>query len=145
MVSGLFLAAIGAVVVIAALDIKSVFGERLPPRALPISLGAITILTGILLSIRAYLYKGEALIVDWPDREGWIRLIVTVLYLAIYVYLIDILGIAVSSLVFCFVLIYYLERRWIRALCVGIATAVIIQVVFVKILQLSLPGGFWVG
>lgn len=144
-VSGLFLAAIGAVVVIAALDIKSVFGERLPPRALPISLGAITILTGILLSVRAYLYKGEELVVDWPNREGWVSLIVTFVCLTMYIFLIEILGIAVSSMVFCFVLIYYLDRRWIRALCVGIVTAVVIQVLFVNILQLSFPGGFWTG
>ncbi len=140
-VSGLFLAAIGAVVIIAAFDIKSVFGERLPPRTLPISLGAVTVVSGILLSVRAYFYKGEALFVEWPDREGWVRLVVTFLCVAGYLVLIEPLGIAVASLVFSFVLIYFLDRRWIRALCVGIITATLIQVVFVNILQLSIPCG----
>jgi hypothetical protein len=142
-VCGCFLAAIGAVVIIAAFDIKSVFGERLPPRTLPVSLGLITVFSGILLSVRAYYYKGEHLMVDWPDGEGWIRLIVTFLCLVVYLVLIEPLGIAVSSLLFSFVLIYYLDRRWIRALCVGVITAIVIQVVFVKILQLSFPSGFW--
>jgi len=141
--SGVFLAAIGAVVVIAAFELKSVFGERLPPRTLPVALGSVTILAGILLSVRAYLHKGESLVVDWPDREGWIRLAVTFTCLVVYLVLIETLGIAVSSLVFSFILIYYLDGRWIRALCVGIITSIIIQVVFVTILQLSFPPGFW--
>lgn len=142
-VSGLFLAAIGALVIVAAFDIKSVFGERLPPRTLPLTIGAITVFSGILLSVRAYFYKGESLLVDWPDSEGWVRLLVTFVCLTVFLLLIEPLGIAVASLIFCFVLIYYLDRRWIRSLLVSVATAIIIQVVFVNILQLSFPCGFW--
>ncbi|MBI4965778.1 MAG: tripartite tricarboxylate transporter TctB family protein [Desulfomonile tiedjei] len=142
-ISGIFLAAIGAVVMVAAFDIKSVFGERLPPRTLPLTLGAITFFSGILLSLRAYFYKGELLFVEWPDREGWVRNIVTFICLSGYLVLIEVLGITVASLIFSFALTFYLDRRWIRDLCVSIAIAIVIQVVFVRILQLSFPPGFW--
>ncbi len=49
--SGIFLALVGAVVIVAALDIQSTFGERLPPRTLPLTLGLATVITGALLSI----------------------------------------------------------------------------------------------
>jgi putative tricarboxylic transport membrane protein len=142
-ISGIFLAAAGAVVILAALDIQSSFGERLPPRTLPMVLGTSTVITGALLSIRAYLYRGEDLGVQWPDREGWWRLVVTFVTLVIYLLLIEPLGAAVASLVFCATLIWYLDRKVIRSLCVGVVVAVVIHVVFVNILQLPLPTGFW--
>jgi putative tricarboxylic transport membrane protein len=142
-ISGIVLAAGGAAVILAALDIQSAFGERLPPRTLPLGLGSTTVVTGVLLSIRAYLYRGEDLEIKWPDREGWWRLAVTFATLVIYLLLIDPLGVAVASLVFSTFLIWYLERRVIRSLCVGVAVAVVIQFVFVNLLQLALPTGIW--
>ena len=56
--AGVFLVALGLVVLIAALDIQSFFGEVLPPRTLPFTLAISTMLGGLLLSIRAYLYRG---------------------------------------------------------------------------------------
>jgi len=143
-VTGLFLAVIGVIVVIAAFDLKSAFGERLPPRTLPVSMGLGTVITGILLSVRAYFYKGDELLDDWPDRAGWVRLVVTFLSLVGYLILIEFLSVAVASLVFSVFLIYYLDRKLVRALCVGVFTALLIEVVFVRMLQLSFPPGFWV-
>ncbi len=142
-ISGIFLAIIGMVIVFAAFQIKSVFGERLPPRTLPLMLGSITIVTGILLSVRAYFFKGQEMFVEWPDREGWARLIVTMVFLTGYLMLIEILGISVASFIFSFSLIYYLDGRILRALCVSAPTAIAIQLLFVKFLQLSFPPAFW--
>lgn len=142
-ISGILLATIGLVISIAAFQIKSVFGERLPPRTLPLILGSITVLTGILLSFRAYFYKGQQLFVEWPDREGWVNLTVTFVFLVAYLFLIEIFGIAIASFVFSFSLTYYLDRRVVRSVSVSVATAIGIQVVFVKLLQLSFPSAFW--
>lgn len=143
-VSGLVLAALGTAVIIAALDIQSVFGERLPPRTLPMGLGFTTLITGLLLTIRAYLYRGEDLIVHWPDRDGWARLGITFATLVAYLLLIEPLGVAVATLIFAAVLIWYLDRKLIRALCIGLIVALVIQFVFVRFLQLPFPQGFWV-
>lgn len=142
-ISGIVLAGTGIFVVLAALDIQSVFGERLPPRTLPMTLGFTTLVTGGMLSIRAYFYRGEDLEVHWPDREGWLRLAVTLVTLVIYLVLIEPLGVAVASLIFSTLLIWYLDRKPIRSLCVGVIVAIVIQFVFVNILQLPFPQGFW--
>jgi putative tricarboxylic transport membrane protein len=142
-ISGIFLAVVGAVVIVAALDIQSTFGERLPPRTLPLTLGLTTLITGALLSIRSYRYQGEDLTVDWPDREGWARLIVTFISLAIYLVLIEPLGVPIATLIFSTFLIWYLDRKFVRSLAIGVITAVVIEVVFVRVLQLSFPAGFW--
>lgn len=142
-VSGIFLAIVGIVIVFAAFQIKSVFGEKLPPRTLPLILGSITVVTGILLSVRAYFYKGQELFVEWPDRQGAVRLLVTIVFLMSYLMLIEILGISAASFVFSFSLIYYLDGRLLRSLCVSAPTAVVIQLLFVRFLQLSFPPAFW--
>lgn len=142
-ISGILLATIGLVISIAAFQIKSVFGERLPPRTLPLILGSVTVLTGILLSLRAYFFKGQQLFVEWPDREGWVNVTVTFVFLVAYLFLIEIFGIAIASFVFSFSLTYYLDRRVVRCVSVSVATAIVIQVVFVKLLQLSFPSAFW--
>lgn len=142
-VSGIFLAFVGFVIVFAAFQIKSVFGERLPARTLPLVLGSTTIVIGSLLTVRAYFYKGQEMYVEWPDREGWKRLVVTIVFLIAYLILIEFLGIATASFVFSFSLIYYLDGRLLRSICISIPTAVAIQLIFVKFLQLSFPPAFW--
>lgn len=143
-ISGIFLAAVGIAVILATWDLESAFGERLPPRTLPLVLGSTTIISGALLAIRSYLLRGEDLEVQWPDKEGWLRLLVTFVALAAYLVLMEPLGAAVASLIFAALLIFYLERRPIRALCVGVAVAVVIQYLFINLLQLPFPLGFWV-
>ena len=144
-ITGVFLALVGAVVIVAAMDLKSTFGERLPPRTLPLTLGFTTLIAGALLSLRAYWYRGEELYVEWPDKEGWFRLLVTFVSLTAYLALIEPLGVAVASLLFSTFLIWYLDRRFVRSICIGALVALVIQVIFVRILQLSFPAGFWAG
>jgi putative tricarboxylic transport membrane protein len=143
-ISGIFLALVGVLVIVAALDIQTTFGERLPPRTLPVALGLTTLVTGTLLSIRSYRHPEVILTVDWPDREGWVRLIVTFFSLVVYLALMEILGVPIATLVFSTFLIWYLDRKFVRSLAIGVITAVVIEVVFVRILQLSFPAGFWV-
>jgi putative tricarboxylic transport membrane protein len=144
MVSGLVLALLGAVVIVAAFDIQSTFGERLPPRTLPLILGLTTLCTGALLSIRAYRHSEMDLTVDWPDKEGWQRLAVTFGALVIYLLVIEVVGVPIATLVFSTFLIWYLDRRFVRSLVIGVITAFVIEAVFVRLLQLSFPVGFWV-
>ncbi len=66
---------------------------------------------------------------------------VTFVALTAYLVLMEPLGTAVASLIFAALLIFYLDRRPIRALCVGVAVAVVIQYLFVNLLQLPFPPG----
>jgi len=143
-VSGIVVALVGVGVIVAAFDLQTTFGERLPPRTLPLILGLTTLFTGALLSLRSYRHPEEGLTVDWPDREGWVRLIVTFASLVTYLFIIEPLGVPTATMVFLTFLIWYLDRKLVRSLAIGIVTAVVIEVLFVRILQLSLPSGFWV-
>lgn len=141
--SGLFLVVLGFVVLIAASDIQSVYGEVLPPRTLPFTLAACTILGGLLLSIRAHLYSGPDVLVEWPDRGGWMRLLVTFLSLFVYLLLIEPLGAALASFCFAAFLVWHLDRRILPALCVGVAVALVIEYAFIKGLMMPFPPPFW--
>jgi len=141
--SGLFLVALGFLVLIAAWDIQSVYGEVLPPRTLPFTLAACTILGGLLLSVRAYFYRGEDVVVEWPDQGGWMRLLVTFLSLFVYLLLIEPLGASLASFCFAAFLVWYLDRRILPALCVSAALALVIEYAFIKGLMMPFPAPFW--
>ena len=142
-VAGLFLAALGLLVGIAAWDLKSGFGEVLPPSALPLVLAGSTIVAGLGLSFKAYSYRGEPVPVEWPARDGWYRLAVTFLSLVCYLALIEPLGAAGASFVFAAFLVWYLDRRILPAVCVGFCTGLVIEYVLIKGLMMHFPAAFW--
>ncbi len=141
--AGIFLVVLGSVVLIPSLDIQSVFGEVLPPRTLPMTLAACTILGGLLLSIRAYSYRGEDVPVGWPDRSGWFRLLATAVSLTLYLLAIEPLGVSLASFFFTAFLVWYLDGRILPALFVGIAVALVIEYAFIKGLMMPFPPPFW--
>ena len=140
-VCGLLLAALGVVVIIAAYNISVAFAERLPPRTLPLILGWTTVVTGLLLSVRAWRYKGDPIPVVWPDTSGWAAVIVTFVSIFFLILLSEPLGMPIASFLFCTFLIWYLNRRIVQALAVGLATGLILYYVFVRLLEVSLPVG----
>jgi len=139
--SGLFLAALGLLVIIAAMSIQAAFAERLPPRTLPVVLGCVTIVTGLLLAYRAWRFKGQDPAIDWPDKEGWKRVLVGFGSLVVYLVLIDPIGMPLATLIFTSFLIWYLDRRVVRSVVIGVITAAIILFVFIRILELTFPVG----
>ena len=140
-ICGLLLAALGVVVIISAYNISVAFAERLPPRTLPLILGWMIVVTGILLSLRAWRYRGEPVPVVWPDRSGWTHVIVTFISIFLLILLSEPLGMPIASFVFCTFLIWYLNRRIVQALVVGLATGLVLFYVFVRMLEVSLPVG----
>ncbi len=60
-ISGIFLAVVGIAVILATWDLESAFGERLPPRTLPLVTRFNSIISGALLAVRSYLLRGEDL------------------------------------------------------------------------------------
>lgn len=142
--AGLFLAGLRVVVLTAALQIKTAVGERLPPATLPLALGAFLVLGGLLLSLRSWRSRQEGAAVDWPrGGDAW-RLAASFLGLTAYLAMIEPLGMAVASGVFTWGLVWYLDRRWLRALMIAAVTGLVTHYVFVAVLGLTLPQGFWV-
>ena len=139
-VSGIVLSLLGLVILLASFSITSALGEKLPPRFLPLLMGSIMMITALLLVFRS-LRCGPGPDIEWPERSGWINIIVTFLSLAGYLLLIDPIGMPLATFVFLTFLIWYLDRRIVKALILAAITSVIVLYVFIRWLELTLPVG----
>lgn len=143
LMAGLFLAGAGAVVVIAAAQIKAGVAERLPSATLPLTLGALLTLGGLLLAWRSWRLAEPGETIAWPGATGARRVVLALLGLAVYVALTPWLGLPLASFLFTFSLVWYLDRRWLRSLIVGLTTGLAVYYVFIELLELSFPVGPW--
>ncbi|MEW6265930.1 MAG: tripartite tricarboxylate transporter TctB family protein [Thermodesulfobacteriota bacterium] len=141
LVVGLVLAAVGLGIIIAAFQIEAAFAEKLPPRTLPVVMGVLLIVTGLLLSFRAWQYQGPAVLIEWPDRGGWGRLAISYAAFCLYLVLISPLGFPLATLLYLSFHIWFLEKKIGRAAIVGLATSVLILFVFIRFLGLAFPVG----
>ncbi len=145
---GIFLAALGVVVLIAARQITGGMEERLPPRTLPYVMGFTILIPGLLLSLRAWRFKGEDPKIHWPDRTGARHVIVVLLAMAVYVALITPLGMPISTGLFIAFTVWYLWtglRGLIYGLITGAISGLVVYYLFIRFLELSFPVGFFQG
>jgi hypothetical protein len=141
-VGGCFLALLGLVTIFAATKIKGGLEERLPPRTLPYVVGIIILISGTLLAIRSWRLSGEDPVIKWPDRAGTIRVIVTIASLALYLALMDPLGLPLSTFLYVSFTVWYLGRyRLWYPLLIGFLSGAISYLVFIYLLELSFPVG----
>jgi putative tricarboxylic transport membrane protein len=141
-VAGVFIALLGAVVIIAASQIRGDIEERLPPRTLPYAVGFMTFAGGLGLAVKSYRFRGEDPEVQWPEKDGWVRIGVNLLLLALFTALMDPLGMPISTGLYIAGAILYLDRkRILAALLTGAGSAVVVYYLFIKLLGLSFPLG----
>jgi putative tricarboxylic transport membrane protein len=142
--SGCFLALLGMVVLLAATKITGGMEERLPPRTLPYVLGFTVLIAGIVLAIKSWRFRGENPVIKWPDRKGMVRVIIIVVGLAVYIALIDPLGMPIATALYVAFAVWYL---WIgrHAILYGIITGLLsgatVYFLFIRFLELSFPIG----
>jgi putative tricarboxylic transport membrane protein len=142
MASGVFLVLLSLVVVVAALQIKGAPDVLMQPRTLPLILGCIIGVAGTALAFRAWLYHGPVRVVPWPDRIGTLRVGVTLAALVVFLFLVEPLGMPLSSSLLVGFLVWYLGgHRPIFAGLLGLVTGGTIYVVFIRLLGLSFPIG----
>lgn len=143
---GCFLAALGLVTLFAATKIKGGLEERLPPRTLPYVIGALILVSGVILVIRSWRFRGETLVIKWPDRPATLRILVTLISLLLYIALMGLLGLPISTFLFVSFLIWYLGRyRIIYAVFIGFLSGLISYLLFIYLLELSFPVGPFLG
>jgi uncharacterized membrane protein YccC len=140
--SGIFLALLGLIVVLAAFQIRGAPDVRMQPRTLPLILGCAVGVAGAALALRAWRYHGPAQMVPWPDRTGSLRVLTTLATLAAFLFLVQPVGMPLGSgLLVCFLVWYLGGYRPIYAGLLGLATGAMIWLVFIHLLQLSFPVG----
>ena len=141
-VAGAFIALLGAVAVIAASQIRGDIEERLPPRTLPYAVGFMTLAGGLGLAFKSYRFRGEDPAVQWPEKDGWVRIGVNLLLLALFTALMDPLGMPITTGLYVACAIWYMDRkRILTALLTGAGSAVIVYYLFIRLLGLSFPLG----
>jgi len=141
-VAGCFIALLGAVVIIAASRIPGQPEERLPPRALPYAVGFMTLAGGAGLAFRSWRYRGQDLVIKWPDRDGALRIAVNLLLLALFIALIEPLGMPIVTALYVAAAIWYIDRkRIVAALLTGAGSGVVVYYLFIKLLELQFPLG----
>ncbi len=140
--AGAFIALLGAVVIIAASQIRGDVEERLPPRTLPYAVGFMTLAGGLGLAVKSYRFHGEDPRIDWPEKDGWVRIGVNLLLLALFTALMDPLGMPIAAGLYVAAAIRYMDRgRTLAALLTGAGSAVVVYFLFIRLLGLSFPLG----
>ena len=143
--SGAFFALLGLVIVIGAFRISTGMdgmGGHLPPRTLPLTMGIILFLSGVGLTLRAYLYGGEDPAIAWPDRTGAKRVLTALVILAVYIALIKPLGFPLSTWFYVSVMSWYLGKYRIPyCLLLGFLSGAVVYGLFIRFLELSFPVG----
>lgn len=141
--SGIFLFILGLVVVFAAMGIKGGMEERLPPRTLPFVLGWTILAAGVILTTIAWRSRRKDVFIKWPAFVGAIRVLVTLVGLMFYLVLLKPLGLPLSTFLFVSFLVWYLGRyRLVVAILIGLTSASVVYLLFIRLLELSFPMGF---
>ena len=141
---GCFLALLGLVTLFAATRIKGGLEERLPPRTLPYVLGATVLIAGAALVFKAWRSTPESQAIKWPNRVGAKRILVVLVSLALYIALMNPLGMPISTALYIAFSVWYLRRgrhRVLVAVTTGVISGVVVLYLFIHFLELSFPVG----
>ncbi len=144
--SGLFLSAVGIVVLIAAMGIKGGMEERLPPRTLPYTMGFTVLAAGVLLAVKSARSREDGPTIAWPDKSGTKNVLVSLFSIAVYMLLIEPLGMPISTVLFIAFSVFYLwegsyPRRIVYAVLTGLISGFVVFYLFIYFLELSFPVG----
>lgn len=141
-VAGCFIALLGAVILIAASQIRGDVEERLPPRTLPYVVGFLTFSGGVGLGLKSWRFRGRDPGIQWPDRSGAVRIAVNLLLLALFIALMAPLGMPIATACYVAAAIWYIDRkRIVAALVTSGVSAVVVYYLFFRLLELPFPLG----
>lgn len=139
--SGFVIAGIGLVFLVSSLNITDMMGERLPPWVLPLSLSLCIVVAGLVLSFKSWRVVQADIEVQWPDRAGFLHLLVFCGLTTGYLFGIDVLGMPVATACYVAATVWQLNRHTVQALSVAVVAALIVHYVFGVGLDMNFPAG----
>ena len=139
---GVFIALLGTFILIASISITGGAAHQLPPRTFPMVVGFLLLICGIALVLKSWSLKGVDLAIKWPDRQGLRTILVTLGSLAVFIVLMNPLGLPLAAFFYIVFSIWYLNRsKWLIAIVIGLVTAFVSYYLFIRLLALSFPEG----
>ena len=145
-VVGCFVALFGIFVLFASTMISLRGVHRLSPRTFPYIVGFLLLSCGIGLAVKSWSLRGEDFEIKWPDREGVMTVVVSLVILACYIVLMNPLGLPLSTFLYVTLSTWYLNRsKWLTAIVIGLIFGLVSYYVFIRLLTLSFPEGFLFG
>jgi putative tricarboxylic transport membrane protein len=141
-VMGCVFALLGIFIIYASTLIEGGAAHKLPPETFPRVVGILLLLCGAGLALKGWSIRGTDLPIEWPDRQGFRTLVVTLVSLVIYIAVMDWLGLPLATFLYLFLSMLYLKpSKWLLALVISVITAVISYYLFINLLGLSFPTG----
>jgi hypothetical protein len=133
---------LGALVLVSARSIEREAGEGLTPRAFPVAIALVLLASGGVVAVAARRRAEDGGTLDWPARDGFLRMGVVLAATVVYVASLSAAGFPLASLLFVTGLTAYLGRGgWASAAAAGVGTALVLYAVLIRVLGLSLPAG----
>ena len=143
---GWIIAFLGLLVLYASTMVSVRGAHRLSPRTFPYAVGFLLLFCGIGLAVKSWRFRGEDIKIKWPDREGVTIILVNLISLALYVILMNPLGLPLSTFLYVTFTIWYLKRsKWVTAIVIGLIFGLASYYVFISLLGLSFPEGLLFG
>jgi len=142
--TGLLLAMLGLLALWASSSIVTTMEHRLSPRALPYAVAFLILFCGIGIAIKAWRFRGPDPEIKWPDRAGINIIIVSLASIGFYNAFMNLLGLPLATFFYITFSIWYLNRaKWLTALVTGLICGISSYYVFIRLLGLSFPEGFF--
>jgi len=140
---GCLVAALGMFVLFASTWISVAGVHRLSPRTFPYAVGGLLVLCGTGLALKSWSIRGKDFAIAWPDKLGIRTITVTLVFVACYIALMNLLGLPLATVLYLTLSIWYLNRaKWVTAVVIGLITGVVSYYLFIQVLGLSFPAGF---
>lgn len=104
--------------------------------------GVLWVVVGTFVTLRAGpTHEHNDEVGTWPDRGGWLRLVIVGSLCLGFVAFMGLLGTIFTSFIFMTLMARLCDASWSRSLMASAAMSVFLWLLFVKFLQLSLPVG----
>jgi len=140
---GCLVALFGIFVLFASTWISVAGVHRLSPRTFPYVVGFLLVLCGTGLALKSVSLRGKDFAIAWPDGVGIRTITITLVCVACYIALMNLLGLPLATFLYLTLSIWYLNRsKWVTAVVIGLITGVVSYALFIRLLGLSFPAGF---
>ena len=141
---GCLVALFGVFIMYASTLITGGAAHQLPPETFPMVVGVLLLICGSALALKSWRLRGEDFAIQWPDGEGVRTIVVMLSAVAGFNLLLNRIGLPLATFLYITFSIWYLKRsEWRIAIVISLISAAISYFLFIRLLGLSFPAGFF--